>query len=81
LEQCVRNIVIRRSYRPMEPDPDENGAEERFFANYRAGRLKLSEVISHYVAHVYRQTGSYEEAARRLEVDRRTVKAKVGLPG
>jgi hypothetical protein len=26
---------------------------------------------------VYRQTGSYEETARRLRLDRRTVKSKV----
>jgi transcriptional regulator with AAA-type ATPase domain len=77
LEQCVRNIVIRRSYRPIERSQGENAAEERFFANYRDGRLKLSEVVSHYVARVHRQTGSYEEAARRLELDRRTVRSKV----
>jgi transcriptional regulator of acetoin/glycerol metabolism len=76
LEQCVRNIVIRRSYRPLRQEqPDD--ATERFFENFRAGQLNMSEVVSHYVAQVYRQTGSYEEAARRLELDRRTVKAKV----
>ena len=73
LEQCVRNIVIRRSYRPIEQEPER----ERFFDNFRAGRLKMSEVVSHYIAQVYRQTGSYEEAARTLDLDRRTVKAKV----
>jgi DNA-directed RNA polymerase specialized sigma24 family protein len=34
-------------------------------------------VLSYYAALVYRQTGSYEEAARRLKLDRRTVKSKV----
>jgi transcriptional regulator with PAS, ATPase and Fis domain len=76
LEQCVRNVVIRQSYRPMEPRQSES-AEEVFFSNYRAGRLKLAEVVSHYVAQVYRQTGTYEEAAQILELDRRTVKTKV----
>lgn len=76
LEQCVRNIVIRRSYRPMEDEAQKNSTE-RFFENFRAGRLTMSELISYYVTHVYRQTGSYEEAARRLELDRRTVRAKV----
>jgi transcriptional regulator with AAA-type ATPase domain len=77
LEQCVRNVVIRRSYRPMEQHQGERETEKRFFANYKAGRLKLSEVVSHYVAQVHRQTGSYEEAAQILGLDRRTVKAKV----
>jgi transcriptional regulator with AAA-type ATPase domain len=77
LEQCVRNVVIRRSYRPMERQHDERATDERFFANYKAGRLKLSEIVSHYAAQVYRQTGSYQEAAQLLGLDRRTVKAKV----
>ncbi len=76
LEQCVRNIVIRRSYRPIERE-QPGDSSERFFENFRAGRLKMPEVVSHYVAQVYRQSGSYEEAARRLKLDRRTVKAKV----
>ena len=75
LEQCVRNIVIRRSYRPMEPA--ESGAGDSFFDDFRAGRLRAADVLSYYAALVYRQTGSYEETARRLELDRRTVKAKV----
>jgi DNA-binding NtrC family response regulator len=76
LEQCVRNIVIRRSYRPM-PQGVGAAAQDGFFEDFRAGRLKISEVIAYYAALVYRQTGSYETAARRLVLDRRTVKAKV----
>ncbi len=76
LEQCVRNVIIRRSYRPIEAEQENNSAEA-FFEKFRTGRLKMSEVAAHYVAQVYRQTGSYEEAARTLELDRRTVKAKV----
>jgi DNA-binding CsgD family transcriptional regulator len=33
--------------------------------------------LSRYVTVVYSRTGSYEETARRLGLDRRTVKAKV----
>lgn len=76
LEQCVRNIVIRRSYRPMQ-QPTHKQKADGFFDEFRAGRLKISEVIAYYAALVYRQTGSYESAAERLALDRRTVKAKV----
>jgi hypothetical protein len=33
--------------------------------------------LQRYVTIVYSRTGSYEETARRLGLDRRTVKAKV----
>jgi transcriptional regulator with PAS, ATPase and Fis domain len=75
LEQCVRNVIIRKSYRPS-PDSGD-GADDPFFARFRRGDLSAEEVISYYAALVYRKTGTYEEAARKLGLDRRTVKAKV----
>jgi hypothetical protein len=44
---------------------------------FRRGDLTADELVARYAAQVYRLTGSYEEAARRMGVDRRTVKAKV----
>jgi transcriptional regulator with AAA-type ATPase domain len=76
LEQCVRNIVIRKSYRPMR-DAQAESTNDPFYEDFRTGRLKVSEVIAYYAALVYRQTGSYEIAAKQLDLDRRTVKAKV----
>jgi transcriptional regulator with AAA-type ATPase domain len=75
LEQCVRNVIIRRSYQPLAQAaaPSEDG----FLVRFRAGELSADELLAHYAARVYRVTGSYEEAARRMGLDRRTVKAKV----
>ena len=73
LEQCVRNVIIRRSYRPME----EVTTGDPFLSRFQRGELSAEEVMGHYAALVYRQTGTYEETARRLGLDRRTVKAKV----
>ena len=75
LEQCVRNIIIRRSYQPLAPP--SAGEQDEFFTRFQAGELTADELLTRYAAHVYRQTGSYEEAARRMGLDRRTVKAKV----
>src|SRR5580658_2684471 len=75
LEQCVRNIVIHGSYHPLESG--ETAKEDLFFGQFRRGELTAEDVLAHYAAVVYRQAGSYEEAARRLGLDRRTVKAKV----
>ncbi|HXP87358.1 MAG TPA: sigma 54-interacting transcriptional regulator [Bryobacteraceae bacterium] len=77
LEQCVRNVIIRGSYRPVEsPSAD---ADDAFVTRFRAGKLTADQLLAHYAAQVYRLTGSYEEAARKMGLDRRTVKAKVEL--
>ncbi len=76
LEQCVRNVIIRGSYQPVM-NGDGDGPRKIFTTDFEAGKLKAGEVLAYYAALVYRQTGSYEEASRRLGVDRRTVKAHV----
>ena len=75
LEQCVRNVVIRREYRP-----------------HRAGGVTSTDVLARALAEcdltadelvglqctvVYSQTKNYQEAARRLNLDHRTVKSKI----
>jgi len=71
LDQCVKNVLIRRDYRPVE------SPMRKIHQDFEAGRLTADELISRYATVVYRQTGSYEETARRLGIDRRTVKAKI----
>ena len=76
LEQCVRNVIIRRSYQPVVHRAGEE-AGDGFLSRLKKGSLTMDELTSYYAALVYRQTSSYEETAKRLGVDRRTVKAKV----
>jgi hypothetical protein len=47
------------------------------FDGLEDGKLSAEEVLRRYCTLVFSQTGSYEETARRLEIDRRTVKAKI----
>lgn len=75
LEQCVKNVLIRRNYRPAALGADDPADE--FASQARAGSLTAEELLTRYVTLVYSRTGSYEETARRLGLDRRTVKAKV----
>ncbi len=70
LEQCVRNVLIRRTYQPLS-QPDD------FHDRYNRGELTADAVLSHYAKLVYGQCGSYVETARRLGLDRRTVKARI----
>jgi len=75
LEQCVRSVLVHRSYRPANMG-QARGAET-WLDPLRAGTLSADEVLACYITHVYAQTGSYQAAARRLGLDRRTVKARV----
>jgi transcriptional regulator with AAA-type ATPase domain len=75
LEQCVKNLLIRRNYRPAR-SPSGDPLEE-FASAARAGSLTAAELLSRYVTFAFHRTGSYEETARQLALDRRTVKAKV----
>ena len=75
LEQCVRNVLIRREYRP--PSAAGASAADRLAEELQAGRLTAEELLRRYCALVYSQTRNYEETARRLGLDRRTVKSKV----
>ena len=75
LEQCARNLLIRKEYRPARAAAEEASGD--LFQPARTGKLTASELLTRYCTLVYSQTGSYEETARRLEIDRRTVKAKI----
>jgi transcriptional regulator of acetoin/glycerol metabolism len=73
LEQCVRNVMIRGEYRPQASATAEDDLGQRVLE----GSLTADELLTRYVRRVHGQAGSYQEAARRLGLDRRTVKARV----
>jgi transcriptional regulator with AAA-type ATPase domain len=75
LEQCVRNVLIRGEYTP--PALHGPGADDPLASALREGTLSADALLRRYCTHVYTLTGSYEEAARRLGLDWRTVKARI----
>lgn len=75
LEQCVRNVLIRKEYQPPSRASKQRAGD--LFADARNGSVSASELLTRYCTLVYSETGSYEETARRLGLDRRTVKAKI----
>ncbi len=77
LAQCVRNVLVRREYRPAEPAAPELGAFEQFLREAGEGALSAEELLSKYVTLVYARVGTYEEVGRRLGLDRRTVKSRL----
>ena len=77
LEQCVRSILVHGSYRPRGGRTPAAGDTAGIAAGILRGEVSADEILREYVTRVYARAGSYEEAARRLGLDRRTVKAKV----
>jgi transcriptional regulator with AAA-type ATPase domain len=77
LAQCVRNVLVRREYRPSEQACAPSSARERFLREVGAGDLSAEELLSKYTTLVYAAAGTYEETARRLGLDRRTVKSRI----
>jgi hypothetical protein len=76
LEQCVRNVVIRRSYRPTAPSAVRS-ARDALATAVRDGSLTADELLNRYCSLVFAESGSYLETARRLALDRRTVRRRV----
>ncbi|MFM8224263.1 MAG: sigma 54-interacting transcriptional regulator, partial [Planctomycetaceae bacterium] len=86
LEQCVRNVLICGRYVPQpaaEHSPPGTWPPEIEGVARQFARLELTadELLRKYCQHAYRQTGSFERSARLLQLDRRTVRAKVDRPG
>jgi hypothetical protein len=75
LEQCVRNVLIRGEYHPTNRPP--RTPIETLSRDLAAGSLSAEALLRGYTNHVYRQTGTYEATARRLGVDRRTVRSRI----
>ena len=75
LEQCVRNVLVRKEYRP--PEGPARGPADALATDLRDGILTAEEMLRRYCTMVYARSGSYQETARRLELDRRTVKRHI----
>jgi hypothetical protein len=76
LEQCVRNVLIRGSYEAASPSSGTTAVAD-FASEVTDMRLDAEGLLRRYATLVYFRTGSYVSAARRLGLDRRTVKARV----
>lgn len=78
LEQCARNIMIRGSYTPsLRPAENEaTSASARLAESVVACRFTMDELLQHYASLAFAREGSYVAAAKRLQVNWRTVRDK-----
>ncbi len=75
LEQCVHNFLVRGEYYPLMQSAVS--PMEHLVDGFRNGRLTVDELTSGYITVVYSKTGQLQQTARRVGVDRRTVKSRL----
>lgn len=78
LEQAIRRIIITRHYQGDTPKAP-SGQLEQLMADIDSGSMDAQALLADYCTLLYRRHGTYEEVARRTNLDRRTVKKYVQL--
>ncbi len=78
LEQCVRSYIIRQNYEPIQTSASNSQSEvPTWLQDAVAGTATADTLLRKYCTWVYSKKGSYEKTAQILNIDRRTVKAKL----
>jgi len=75
LEQCVRNILVRKAYHPLRAK--HSSEKEAFLARIADMQVTAEELLDWYCTLAYSKTGSFVDAAQRLGMDRRTLRRRV----
>lgn len=73
LEQAIRRIIVTGHYYGDKSISSEN-TETEFVTEIKEGTMDAEALLSGYCNSLYRRWGTYEEVARRTNLDRRTVK-------
>ena len=78
LEQCVRSYIIRQNYEPIQSaHSNSQSALPSWLNDAVSGTSTADMLLRRYCTWVYSKQGSYEKTAQILNIDRRTVKAKL----
>jgi len=75
LEQCVRSVLLRRSYQgeALKTRPPV-GISEKLVTGIQRRTLDIPSLVSGYCAMLHKELGTYEKVAKTAGLDRRTVK-------
>lgn len=73
LEQAIRRIIVTRHYHGDTSLSSDNMGE-KLLTGIKEGTMDAQALLSGYCHSLYRRFGTYEEVARRINLDRRTVK-------
>lgn len=81
LEQCVRNILVHGECPPPQAERTSLSQPQSVEAALKSLSIKnwtATTLLSAYTQAVFKECGQIEETARRLNLDRRTVKKYLG---
>lgn len=79
LAQCVRRVIIKQDYQGDQASRVALPAGDSLADQMRSGSLRAEDLVAQYCNMLYKRLGTYEEVARRTDLDRRTVKRYVAL--
>jgi hypothetical protein len=79
LEQAVRRILLTRHY-TGDMAVDAASPRDRLIAEIDSGTADAQSILGGYCRLLHKRFGTYEEVARRTQLDRRTVKKYVTTP-
>lgn len=79
LEQCVRRVLLKRGYSGDERDTAAEG-KTSLIQDLESGAMDAQQLLSRYCTMLYNRYGTFEEVARRANLDRRTVKKYIENP-
>lgn len=74
LEQCVRNIMVHGEYHPPHNLSAAAEGLSGLPRQYLEGQFTVETLIQDYIGRLYTRTPNLGELARRLGIDRRTVR-------
>lgn len=74
LEQCVRQILIRQSYKWQHTEEE---TIDQLSVNIVHGKLTAQQLLAQYCKRLYTSLGTYEAVAKVTDLDRRTVKKHI----
>ena len=78
LEQCVRRVTLKKNYEGDIKSVLPDDLKARLVKGIESGELDAQNLIAGYCTLLYKRYGTFEDVARRINLDRRTVKKYIG---
>ena len=78
LEQCVRRVILKKNYEGDTRSEFTQDLKTQLTQGIASGEMDAQHLLAGYCTLLYRRYGTFEDVARRINIDRRTVKKYIG---